>query len=149
MFFVFSLSLLNWEPYWRIFAHVYCSAHKVETYPLVLSCGLLNCEATNCQRWGYSFMLRLRQIDLVFHERITRDGDFTANRMYVAAWLNALKDYSEFYMSGTRLTRKVTVEGSKKLPESGGQSSSSGSGTRRSVFDRLGPGTSEVSIRND
>lgn len=52
-------------------------------------------------------------------------------------------------MSGTRLTRKVTVEGSKKLPEGGGQSSSSGSGTRRSVFDRLGPGTSEVSIRND
>ena len=69
--------------------------------------------------------------------------------MYNAAWLNALKDYWEFYMSGTRLTRKVTVEGSKKLPESGGQSSSSGSGTRRSVFDRLGPGTSEVSIRND
>lgn len=52
-------------------------------------------------------------------------------------------------MSGTRLTRKVTVEGSKKLPEGGGQSSSSGSGARRSVFDRLGPGTSEVSIRND
>ena len=48
-------------------------------------------------------------------------------------------------MSGTRLTRKVTVEGSKKLPEGGGQSSSSSSGTRRSVFDRLGPGTSEVS----
>lgn len=49
-------------------------------------------------------------------------------------------------MSGTRLTRKVTVEGSKKLPEGGGQSSSSSSGTRRSVFDRLGPGTSEVSL---
>ena len=47
-------------------------------------------------------------------------------------------------MSGTRLTRKVTVEGGKKLPEGGGQSSSSSSGTRRSVFDRLGPGTSEV-----
>ena len=47
-------------------------------------------------------------------------------------------------MSGTRLTRKVTVEGSKKLPEGGGQSSSSSSGTRRSVFDRLGPGTSEA-----
>ena len=49
-------------------------------------------------------------------------------------------------MSGTRLTRKVTVEGGKKLPEGGGQSSSSSSGTRRSVFDRLGPGTSEVTI---
>lgn len=48
-------------------------------------------------------------------------------------------------MSGTRLTRKVTVEGSKKLPEGSSQSSSSSSGTRRSVFDRLGPGTSEVS----
>lgn len=48
-------------------------------------------------------------------------------------------------MSGTRLTRKVTVEGGKKLPEGGGQSSSSSSGTRRSVFDRLGPGTSERS----
>lgn len=48
-------------------------------------------------------------------------------------------------MSGTRLTRKVTVEGSKKLPEGGGQSSGSSSATRRSVFDRLGPGTSEVS----
>ena len=127
---MFSFPLLNWEPYWKIFAHVYCSAHKLETYPLVLSCGLLNCEATNCQRW-----------------RLHGDWNWL-NRMYNAAWLNALKDYSEFYMSGTRLTRKVTVEGSKKLPESGGQSSSSGSGTRRSVFDRLGPGTSEVS-RND
>ena len=50
-------------------------------------------------------------------------------------------------MSGTRLTRKVTVEGGKKLPEGSGQSSSSSSGTRRSVFDRLGPGTSEVSYK--
>ncbi|KAL9964040.1 hypothetical protein ACROYT_G027614 [Oculina patagonica] len=46
-------------------------------------------------------------------------------------------------MSGTRLTRKVTVEGGKKLPEASGQSSGSSSATRRSVFDRLGPGTSE------
>ena len=51
-------------------------------------------------------------------------------------------------MSGTRLTRKVTVEGSKKAPEASGQSSGSSSGTRRSVFDRLGPGTSEVSDIN-
>ena len=49
-------------------------------------------------------------------------------------------------MSGPRLTRKVTVEGGKKLPEGSGQSSGSSSGARRSVFDRLGPGTSEVSF---
>ena len=50
-------------------------------------------------------------------------------------------------MSGTRLTRKVTVEGGKKLPEGGGSNSSSSAGIRRlSVFERLGPGTSDVSI---
>ena len=39
-------------------------------------------------------------------------------------------------MSGSRLTRKVTVEGGKKISES--------SAPRKSVFDRLGPGTVEV-----
>ena len=41
-----------------------------------------------------------------------------------------------FEMSGSRLTRKVTVEGSKKI--------SDGNAPRKSVFDRLGPGTAEV-----
>ena len=39
-------------------------------------------------------------------------------------------------MSGSRLTRKVTVESSKKISDS--------SAPRKSVFDRLGPGTVEV-----
>lgn len=48
-------------------------------------------------------------------------------------------------MSGTRLTRKVTVEG-VAVP-SAGSGSNSASGTRRlSVFERLGPGAVDVSL---
>ena len=43
-------------------------------------------------------------------------------------------------MSGSRLTRKVTVESSKKISDS--------SAPRKSVFDRLGPGTVEVIMIN-
>ena len=39
-------------------------------------------------------------------------------------------------MSGSRLTRKVTVEGSKKVTDT--------NAPRKSVFDRLGPGGLEV-----
>jgi hypothetical protein len=41
-------------------------------------------------------------------------------------------------MSGSRLTRKVTVEGSKKITDT--------NAPRKSVFDRLGPGALEVQI---
>lgn len=63
-------------------------------------------------------------------------------------------DYSEREvnkMSGARLTRRVTVEGGKKLPDtpvgpsSGGGSSSAPGQRRLSVFDRLGPGAVDVS----
>ncbi|XP_048588034.1 zinc finger CCCH domain-containing protein 13 isoform X2 [Nematostella vectensis] len=45
-------------------------------------------------------------------------------------------------MSGTRLTRRVTVEGGKKVAETSSSAvpSQSQSSSRRSVFERLGPG---------
>lgn len=56
-------------------------------------------------------------------------------------------------MSGPRITRKVTVEVSKKVTEVGSvpssvvqpSSSSSSYNPRRSVFERLGPGAVDVS----
>ena len=44
-------------------------------------------------------------------------------------------------MSGTRLTRKVTVEGTKKVAEQNLNP------RRLSVFERLGPGAVEASIK--